>query len=116
MIIFRAKCRGRAYVIMEIKEDTIVANQAKKTSEILWHRRLGHVHLAALHKIPNLGITQNTKNDSEDRQTGKCETCMRSKMRKGVFPKNHVRKTTAVLQLIHSDVEGPISPVSKGGS
>lgn len=45
----------------------------------------------------------------------RCECCLQSKMARKPFPKSVEKRTTQPLQLIHSDIVGPINPISMGG-
>lgn len=44
-----------------------------------------------------------------------CETCMKAKMTRIPFPKESISKSTAILDLIHTDVCGPMQTATPGG-
>lgn len=75
-----------------------------------WHRRLGHAHEDCILKITPLADNSTKKMKEE------CSTCIVGKMRCSNNPKERESKTENVLQRVHSDVMGPISPKSLGGS
>ena len=70
----------------------------------LWHLRLGHASASTLAKLPWLSSTYDT-ND--------CESCIFAKAHKTPFSTVEHR-TTAKLELVHSDLCGPL-PASIGG-
>ena len=74
----------------------------------LWHRRLAHVHYRALslarkeaNNIPKI----QTKNE------GICKACVKGKNIKNTFASSE-RKTNIILEVIHTDVCGPMSSSS----
>ena len=79
-----------------------------------WHKRLGHaspdtlVHMAKEGLVDGLQLVGNTKMPF-------CETCQFGKQTRNPFPKEAVR-SKKVLELIHSDVCGPMPVNSVGGS
>lgn len=82
----------------------------------LWHRRLGHLsfkNLDILVKGDLVNGLDSLKNNHF--QNFSCESCILGKM--SIQPYNGTRlKATKPLELIHSDVCGPITPVSWDGS
>ena len=73
-----------------------------------WHLKLGHCNVADLKKLPRLveGMTISDFSDFE------CETCIRGKMTNPVS-KTPRERATNILDLVHTDVVGPITPMSK---
>ena len=49
-------------------------------------------------------------------QEKKCEACILGKMQKGSVPKQSEKRATEPLEIVHSDVCGPMQDKSKGGS
>lgn len=85
-----------------------------KPNAMYWHRRLGHVNYQTLMKMkkdPKYGIEFN----DDDSEIKVCEICAKGKQCKKPFPKSEI-KTTKPLELIHSDLMGPVENVSYGGA
>lgn len=82
-----------------------------KESAILWHRRLGHPNTRSMTilKNKNIGI------DFNGTYTEKCIPCLQGKLSRKSFP-NSKSRSSKVLQLIHSDLCGPMSTHSWGGA
>lgn len=82
----------------------------------LWHQRLGHVNeqqLQAMLKEQTVeGIDAATSVD----KLSFCESCVKGKITRKPFPKSSGSKSTRKLQLIHSDICGPMQTPSLGGS
>ncbi|UYV69112.1 hypothetical protein LAZ67_6002474, partial [Cordylochernes scorpioides] len=97
-LILKSNRRGRIYTVEELK-----IAKVKSPSADIWHRRLGYIYKRDLQNVSD---------------TAECEVCLEGKMRRLPFPSKPVesKKTSSPLELIHSDVVGPISPMSKGGN
>ena len=84
----------------------------------LWHQRYGHLsygNLDILHRknmVDGLGGINSKSPPCDD----KCEGCIMGKHSRSPFPKKSSRVTTKPLELVHSDVCGPMSVDSIGGS
>ncbi|KAI5734745.1 hypothetical protein M8J77_010064 [Diaphorina citri] len=76
----------------------------------LWHKRFGHISYHGLNQIKRKSLV-NGMDISNDVDTSKsCEACIQGKMNR--LPFGSRRRAKDVLEIIHSDVCGPITPVS----
>lgn len=71
----------------------------------LWHRRLGHLNEQYMQQLKTM--SDNLKISKAD--NFQCETCIMAKHEKKPF-KGHITRATKPLQIIHTDVCGPITP------
>ena len=74
------------------------------------HCRLGHISLKRMKKLHDDGLL--TSSDFETFET--CESCLLGKMNKSPFAKS-CERASELLELIHSDVCGPMSTTARGG-
>ena len=82
----------------------------------LWHQRLGHVSDQTLTKALKRGTVTGIAGLDPDDAVSFCEGCALGKLTAKPFePVGEVRATRR-LQTVHSDVCGPITPQSTGGS
>jgi transposase InsO family protein len=80
----------------------------------LWHRRLCHHHLAGIKKLSSGNLVTGFKLDSQVNPDPVCEACKAGKMHADPFPISTSR-TSKPLQLVHSDVHGPMKvPTHQG--
>ncbi len=101
--VFPIRKSGRLYYLYALKSGTC----GKLASE--WHKIVGHCNIDDLVKLP--GVTNNMKIKGELKFD--CDTCTLGKMSKSFNRKPDV-KATQPLQLVHSDLAGPIGPMSSG--
>ncbi|UYV75014.1 hypothetical protein LAZ67_12002096, partial [Cordylochernes scorpioides] len=99
---------------------TFKANVAKqnhcknKNCLMLWHDRLGHRNIESIKKIQNenlaRGLSLNNCSHSTD-----CVQCIQGKLTETPFPKKTEYRATETLQLVHSDICGPLPTNSLSG-
>ncbi|UYV60584.1 hypothetical protein LAZ67_1001594 [Cordylochernes scorpioides] len=99
---------------------TFKANVAKqnhcknKNCLMLWHDRLGHRNIESIKKIRNenlaRGLSLNNCSHSTD-----CVQCIQGKLTETPFPKKTEYRATETLQLVHSDICGPLPTNSLSG-
>lgn len=93
---------------------TNAVSMLAKTDEtaLMWHRRLGHINYAALKKMRD-GIVDGIKFNDDDSDVKRCEACCVGKQARLPFAKSET-KTKQILELIHTDVMGPMQTQSIG--
>ena len=106
---------GRA--VTDTANSATVGSSAESLKD-LWHSRLGHVSDAKLNMISKACYGVPKLNHKVEKASSLCNGCIRGKM--ATSPFSHTSgsdvKTSVPFELVHSDVMGPIKPVSKGGS
>lgn len=87
---------------------------AAVVSNEMWHRRLGHVNSTYLNKMQN-AVEGLSIEEKADISKNSCITCCKGKQSRLPFPSNGNR-STQLLNVVHTDVCGPMENVSIGGS
>ncbi len=91
------------------------ADLAESESDLqLWHRRLGHVNAEALMKMSREGLV-NGLNLKAGSKLEFCSGCALGKQTRQSFPKNEATRAKQLLEIVHSDVCGPMPEQSLGG-
>ncbi len=95
------------------------ANVSYSTSEsaALWHARLGHVDCRTIARMIEEGHITGIPIAAQhflDCKTDDCSVCVQAKMANAPFPASK-SATTECLELVHTDLVGPITPMSIGG-
>ena len=88
------------------------ASVVSSRSSDLWHQRLGHVHESCLKKCVQNEFMQGIVIEKMT-ELSFCEGCLAGKMCRKPFPAVGEIRSTGKLQLVHSDVCGPIDWRSK---
>ncbi|KAK2981445.1 hypothetical protein RJ640_001959 [Escallonia rubra] len=78
----------------------------------LWHLRLGHLNFGGLKLLSTKNMVKGLP--SIDQPDQLCEACLVGKQHRHSFPKESISRAKATLELIHTDVCGPIDPASLG--
>lgn len=95
---------------LKAAEKCLVAKN--KVDGVTWHRRLGHVSYGTMKKMkknmPEMDFVENS-----ELQIKNCEVCARAKSKRLPFKPSETR-STEILQLLHTDLMGPMETPSIG--
>ena len=83
-----------------------------KDTSWLWHLRFGHLNFGSLELLSKKRIVRGLPCINHPDQL--CEGCLLGKQFRNSFPKESYSRAKKPLELIHTDVCGPISPSSLG--
>lgn len=95
---------------------TVIPDQAcfQMTSEDmtteLWHRRFGHLNMKGLRMLAYRKMVDGLPIIKASKKL--CTSCVIGKQHRDSFPKKSLWRATKPLQLVHSDICGPITPES----
>ena len=79
----------------------------------LWHFRYGHLNFGGLKTLQQKGMVTGLPQITASSQV--CEECVVSKQHRKQFPQGKSWRAKKTLELVHSDICGPITPHSNGG-
>ena len=82
----------------------------------LWHLRYGHLGYDNLKSLNSKSMVNGLILNSQDQFDRNCEGCAMGKQHRQPFPKKSQHESTQPLEIIHSDVCGPMNVNSVGGS
>lgn len=85
-----------------------------ETKSKLWHARLGHVNYQAMHLMSSKQMVRGMPKVTQPKE--KCVGCLMSKQARKPFPSKAEYSATKILELIHCDICGPISPETTAGN
>ncbi|CAM8885291.1 unnamed protein product [Rhodiola kirilowii] len=78
----------------------------------LWHQRFGHLNFESLYCLSKKQMVRDLP--AIKRTSCICETCTKGKQHREPIPKVAKWRASEQLELVHSDICGPISPSSNG--
>ena len=87
------------------------SDSAFRTDIQTWHQRFGRLNLSNVRKL----LPKGSYSEKETATSTACGICIKAKAKEKVQSKVPVRRATKPLELIHSDLYGPISPQSVSG-
>ena len=96
-----------------VASNALVAHTSSLTEMELWHARFGHLNFNSLLYLQKKDMVIGLPT-LESIEKHACEGCILGKMHRASFPKDNHTHTTRKLQLVHSDVCGPIRTPSFG--
>lgn len=119
MVACGGRC-GLQYVMDFFVEEKVSSmyscGKIKKCNE-LWHRRFGHLSeknlIDMMKKKTVKGLEISSCGNASEIY---CESCIEAKQTRKPFIESTVRRSSRVLELIHTDVCGPFSPVAHDGT
>ena len=116
LVVLRAERRGNFYYIKQSENRVnMVQNHGAHKSEInLWHEKLGHLNERDLKLMTNRNLVYGLNFKSDDKLS-ECEVCLREKLTRLPFPKASKKRTQDLLEIVYSDVCGPMRGQSVGG-
>ena len=103
--------KGKSFVLDFKNEEQVVVH---KTTYMLWHKRMGHYHYEALLFMEKNNMVKGLPKLEKDFPT--CAACQFGKLSRFPFHQSKAWKATQKLQLIHTDVGGPMNTPSLNGS
>jgi gag-polypeptide of LTR copia-type/Integrase core domain/GAG-pre-integrase domain len=97
--------------IADVKERVMAVKELNQTE--LWHLRYGHLNINVLKLLNQKNMVYGLPELGE---LGLCEACVYGKQSKLAFPKDKAKRVTRLLELVHTDLCGPMETPSFGGS
>ncbi|MEN9639538.1 MAG: hypothetical protein RLZZ262_1406, partial [Bacteroidota bacterium] len=92
------------------------ANRSSKVAAAIWHQRLGHSSEKYFRLLTDR-YSEGIQVAKESDQAKVCEPCIMAKLTRGSFVhRDHNLRSTKPLQLLFSDIKGPLPPAFRSGS
>ncbi|CAG4970927.1 unnamed protein product [Colias eurytheme] len=113
-LVGQAELIDGVYKLCTLQTEQILAATAIASSET-WHRRMGHINSNSLNKMRNGAVDGILYPDMAEIDKTSCVICCKGKQTRLPFQLSS-SKTKDLLELIHSDVAGPMENLSIGGS
>lgn len=113
-LVAGGKRNGKLYeLIFQLNKSMEAANSVIEEDVQLWHKRLGHLGKESMTKLIRNDMIEEmviSVNDIQNSHAKDCEVCIQGKQTKLPFHKHKDKSTKRPLEVIHSDVCGPITP------
>ena len=114
LIVKAPRSKNRLYkVIMEVEEHKCLQLEIKDDYS-RWHARLGHLGADAMKTMIGKELVTGFPKIKVEKET--CDSCLRAKQARQPFPQSTSYRASSVLELVHGDLCGPITPPTAGRS
>ncbi len=114
VVVAEARRDKNLYLLnVKVRKDTTHITNSLDEGAMFWHERFGHLNMA---RLKELDATVDGMNLKEVPLHHVCEACIEGKHQRTFFPKDEVTRASKLLELVHSDVCGPMKTTSLGGT
>lgn len=114
LIAKAARSKNRLYKVrMKIKE-TMSLLTTETSSPLRWHSRLGHINLETMRSMVQRGLVVGVPQINIEKNV--CGSCLLGKQARQSFPQATTYRAEKLLELIHGDLCGPITPTTSAGN
>lgn len=108
LLVKAKRSRNRLYkVIMEVETSKCLQLVVSSDSK-LWHARLGHIGVDTMKGMMKNEVVAGLPNIDIEKET--CGSCLLGKQVRQSFPQATSFRATNILELVHGDLYGPITP------
>ena len=112
------KLQNNLYVL-DVSKKNVESHDVNVASnehlEDLWHQRYGHLSTNNLRLLRDQKLVSGMDFPSA-KESEFCEGCAHGKQKRAPFPKGQATRASEILEIVHSDVCGPMQENSLGGS
>jgi len=114
VVVAEARRDKNLYLLnVKVCKDTAHIANSLDEGAMLWHERFGHLNMA---RLKDLDAMVNGMNLKEVPLHHVCEAYIESKHQRTSFPKDEMTRVSKLLELVHSDVCGPMKTTFRGGA
>ena len=120
-VVVNQRCFAKGYLEdnlywLDVSSIGTLASIKKSTTSLdIWHQRMGHISYAALKSYGPSALTGMDLDSSTSAPTV-CRGCAVAKSTRQPFSPSKTKRTTEILQVVHSDLAGPLQTRSIQGS
>lgn len=119
--VFAARRDGQLYRTTFHIERSVFAGIAdveklNKASQNLWHFRLGHLNVNDMKRMVNQNMVTGLDKLKVNIDERFCEPCVLGKQTRLPYPPRKEIRSERILELVHTDVSGPMSEPAHDGS
>lgn len=108
------RSKNRLYKVrMKIKESMSLLSTTTSES-IRWHSRLGHINPETMRSMVQRGLVLGVPSIKFEKSV--CGSCLLGKQARKIFPQARTYRAEKLLELIHADLCGPITPSTSAGN
>jgi len=108
LLVKATRSRNRLYKVDLKVESTKCLQLVALSNSTKWHARLGHINLETIKSMVTKELVVGIPSVPKEKEI--CASCLLGKQARQAFPKATRYRASQILELIHVDLCGPISP------
>jgi len=119
--LLQARARNGVYMVdssaieCRLASDDTVGADGMKNDAMDWHRKFGHLNIGDMTRLKS--SVDGLEFDGKGEEVRECITCMMGKQPRAPFNSSITKiKSTTILELVHTDLCGPMEVTSSGGA
>jgi transposase InsO family protein len=112
LIMSSQMATNKLYPIIAEAKPACLQTECEEDTTYLWHCRYGHLNYKSLQNLQQKNMVRGLPKIEESNHV--CADCLIGKQHRDSIPKSTNWKSSRILELIHSDICGPITPASNG--
>lgn len=119
--LLQAQIRNDVYVVdsnaieCRLASGDMIGADGMEKDAMDWHRKLGHLNIGDMIRLK--GLVDALEFDGNGEDVKECITCMMGKQSRAPFHSSNTEiKSTEILELVHTDLCGPMEVTSTGGA
>ncbi|KAH9724151.1 hypothetical protein KPL70_007382 [Citrus sinensis] len=111
--VFKVQMKGKSFSLDLMKEEQASVHR-EDSNTLIWHKRLGHFHHITLLYMKKNNLVKDLPELKDE--SSRCVACQYGKQTRILFQQNKAWRAIQRLQLIHTDVGGPMKTPSLNNS
>lgn len=117
--VFAAQMNGKLYEVILYKaniQSVCLSYNETNAEQNLWHFRMGHLNVNDMKRLIDHNMASGLDKIKIERESEFCESCVLGKQTRLPFANKKERRSNRILELIHSDVCGPMKQSAHDGA
>ena len=114
LIAKAVRSKNRLYKVRMGLKETMCYLSTTTSESSRWHARLGHINMETMKSMIQRELVAGAPHIEIEKKI--CGSCLLGKQARQTFPRATSYRATKVLELIHGDLCGPITPTTRAGN
>lgn len=114
LLVKAERSRNRLYKVRMGIKNTAILHLTEINESSRWHARMGHINPEMLKSMFDRKLVQGILSVNFEKEM--CSSCLLGKQTRRVFPQATSYRASKILELIHGDLCGPITPSTIAGN
>ena len=114
LLVKAERSKNRLYKVQMKLRDSACLYLTSMSEASTWHPRMGYVNMTTLTSMIDKELVQGAPKINLDKEV--CSSCLLGKQTPQMFPQATTYPATKMLELIHEDLCGPITPSTSAGN